>query len=86
MEACVCQPIDTIKTRLQLDHSKKYSGDFPKFLLWQSQALSFKPHCLGSRACPCSAFLSLDKGFNPCQFSRCGFASRVISEYVIERK
>ena len=26
MEACFCQPIDTIKTRLQLDHAGKYKG------------------------------------------------------------
>lgn len=26
MEACCLQPIDTIKTRLQLDAAKKYSG------------------------------------------------------------
>lgn len=26
MEACCLQPIDTIKTRLQLDAAKKYTG------------------------------------------------------------
>ena len=26
MEACCCQPIDVIKTRLQLDHAGKYTG------------------------------------------------------------
>lgn len=26
VEACFCQPIDTIKTRLQLDHSGRYKG------------------------------------------------------------
>ena len=28
MEACVCQPIDVIKTRLQLDHHHKYKGAY----------------------------------------------------------
>jgi len=27
MEACFLQPIDTIKTRLQLDSAKKYTGE-----------------------------------------------------------
>ena len=27
VEACCCQPIDVIKTRLQLDHHHKYSGN-----------------------------------------------------------
>ena len=26
VEACCCQPIDVIKTRLQLDHAGKYKG------------------------------------------------------------
>lgn len=29
VEACFCQPIDVIKTRLQLDHVNRYSGELP---------------------------------------------------------
>jgi len=43
MEACVCQPIDTIKTRLQLDHHKKYSGHSRHFQWYPCECRKASP-------------------------------------------
>ena len=43
MEACFLQPIDVIKTRLQLDHTGQYKG------VPLSCSAGLQPHLLASR-------------------------------------